>query len=108
MDLVSIVSTLAGDDGLHSLQLINVFRILERGDILADIRPPAAHVGSGEEHRIDKIEILFVVHAAHKYRTDHPAPAYKTNSHHIPAPFKVISEFYYTQRTGIFSCPDQR
>ena len=75
-----VVAALTGNDHVHGLQLIDILRVLERLDILADIRPLAAHVRRREEHRLDQIEILLFLHPAHQDRTHHTAPTDKTDS----------------------------
>ena len=49
----------------------------------------AADVGSGEEHRLDQLEIAFRAHALHQHRADHTPPANQTYSHHQTRPYSV-------------------
>ncbi|MNO98537.1 hypothetical protein D3C76_902850 [compost metagenome] len=81
-DLTGVVATLAGQNHIEGLELFNAVSILERSNILAHCRTLATHVGSGEEHRLNKIEILLFQHPLHEHGTDHTAPTDQTYTFH--------------------------
>ena len=78
-DLGRIVATLAGDDDVALLQLINIVGVLQRGFVLRHRRRLAACVRCREEHRLDMIEITLFLHALHQDRTHHATPTHQTN-----------------------------
>src|SRR5690554_6753564 len=82
IDLVGVITTLAGNDDVHWLESIEIVGIFQCRDILADIRTGTTHVGRGEEHRVDGSEIIFLAHPLHEHRAHHTAPANQTNLFH--------------------------
>src|SRR5690606_36943245 len=81
-DFVGVVATLAGQDHIEALQLVDAVGILQRSDVLANRRALAADVGGGEEHRLDQVEVTLFQHALHEHGTDHTAPTDQTYTFH--------------------------
>jgi hypothetical protein len=63
------------------------------GNILADVRPLAAGVGGGKEHRVDMIEIALFLHAAHEHRTHHATPADQADFFHCVIHSQNLNRF---------------
>src|SRR5690606_21077578 len=77
-----VVAALARDDNVHRLQLVDVFRILERRHFAADVRTTAAKLGRGEKYRLYLVEIALFAHALHEHRAHHATPSDETYSQH--------------------------
>ncbi|CAI8951007.1 hypothetical protein EMIT0215P_60197 [Pseudomonas serboccidentalis] len=77
-----VVAALAGQDHVEGFQLFNAVSVLERSNVLAHGRALATDIGSGEKHRLDKIEILLFQHPLHEHGTDHAAPTDQTYTFH--------------------------
>src|SRR5690606_13837012 len=85
--LVGVVAALAGQDHIEALQLVDAVGILQRGNVLADRRALATDIGSGEEHRLDQVEIPLFQHALHENGTHHAAPTDQSYSLHDNSTF---------------------
>src|SRR5690606_25979354 len=81
-DFVGVVAALAGQDHVEALELVDAVGILQRSDVLANRRALAADIGSGEEHRLDQVEVTLFQHALHEHGTDHTAPTDQTYTFH--------------------------
>lgn len=83
IDLLGVVATLAGDDHVQHLELIDVGGILERRHFDAHIGAGLASLGGGEEDRLDALEVTIFQHALHEHGTDHAAPTDETDFQHV-------------------------
>src|SRR5476649_1749340 len=79
---VGVVATLAGQNHVEGFQFFDAVSILQWGNILAHCRALATDIGCGEEHRLNKIEILLFQHPLHEHGTDHTAPTDQTYTFH--------------------------
>jgi hypothetical protein len=77
--LGGVVAALARDDDLALRELGDIQRAFQFGLVLRHRWRIAARVRRGEEHRLDMVEIAFVLHTLHQDRTDHAAPTNQTN-----------------------------
>ncbi|MPM95541.1 hypothetical protein SDC9_142696 [bioreactor metagenome] len=84
--LLGVITALAGNDDLASLERINAHCILQgQCSFLATEHRCLAPCGRGREiHRLDMGEVTFIHHALHQHRAYHPTPANQTHSlHHV-------------------------
>ncbi|MCY1426578.1 hypothetical protein D9M71_424010 [compost metagenome] len=81
-DFVGVVAALAGQDHVQGLQLVDAVGVFQRGRFLANRRAFAADVGSGEEHRLDQVEVPLFQHTLHEYGAHHPTPTDQTYTLH--------------------------
>ncbi len=81
--LVGVITTLASDDDVHRLELIDVLGILQGRRFLAEVGCLAPRVGGGEEHRLDQCKVVLFAHALHQHGTNHATPANQTYSLHF-------------------------
>src|SRR5215510_5315797 len=74
MDVGGVLAALARDQDVHRRQRADIVRVLDGRDGLADRRPGAACLRSGEEDWIDQIEVPLFAHALHEHGTHHATP----------------------------------
>jgi hypothetical protein len=58
--------------------MISHFDSSATSSVLRHRRRGADRIRGGEEHRLDVVEIAFLLHALHEDRADHAAPTYQT------------------------------
>jgi len=83
IDVVRVVAALARDDHRQRLQALHAHRVAHRRRVAPDRRTLAAGLRSGEEHRLDMVEVALLAHALHEHRPHHTAPADDADSKHV-------------------------
>ncbi len=98
--LTGVIAALAGNDDVHRLECFKVKSVLERRNVLTNIRTLATYVGGSKKHRIDIGKIILVAHALHQHRADHATPTNQTNLFHNNNPRGVTDSKTHTPGRG--------
>ncbi len=98
--LAGVITALTGNDDVHRLECFKVKSVLERRNVLTNIRTLATYVGGGKKHRIDIGKIILVAHALHQHRADHATPTNQTNLLHNNNPRGVTDSKTHTPGRG--------